>query len=160
DAVASLAGAFSSLSDKLIDMASDQLINGLLGSFMGIFGGGSGLGSGAFGRGTYGGSGGFFPAFPGFANGTMSAPGGMAWVGERGPELVNLPRGSQVIPNHALRGGGKDRVLVELGPGLEGRILQKSGQQSVQLIQSTVPGMIDSQAPSAVKRSERNRVTS
>lgn len=37
---------------------------------------------------------------PGFANGTNFAPGGLAVVGERGPELVNLPRGSQVIPNH------------------------------------------------------------
>ncbi len=33
-----------------------------------------------------------------FASGTMSAPGGLAWVGERGPELVNLPRGAQVFP--------------------------------------------------------------
>ena len=33
-----------------------------------------------------------------FAVGTRSAPGGMALVGERGPEMVNLPRGSQVIP--------------------------------------------------------------
>ena len=31
-----------------------------------------------------------------FANGTDFAPGGMALVGERGPELVYLPRGSQV----------------------------------------------------------------
>lgn len=38
-----------------------------------------------------------------FAEGTDSAPGGMAWVGEKGPEIVNLPRGAQVIPNHALR---------------------------------------------------------
>lgn len=35
---------------------------------------------------------------PGFASGTNSAPGGVALVGERGPELVNLPKGSQVIP--------------------------------------------------------------
>lgn len=35
-----------------------------------------------------------------FADGTDSAPGGLAMVGERGRELVNLPRGSQVIPNH------------------------------------------------------------
>lgn len=34
-----------------------------------------------------------------FANGTSSAPGGLAVVGERGRELVNLPRGSQVVPN-------------------------------------------------------------
>lgn len=39
---------------------------------------------------------------PGFAEGTNSAPGGLALVGERGPELVNLPRGSQVIPNNQL----------------------------------------------------------
>jgi len=32
-----------------------------------------------------------------FAKGTSSAPGGMALVGEQGPELVNLPRGSQVF---------------------------------------------------------------
>ena len=31
--------------------------------------------------------------------GTLSAPGGWAMVGERGPELVNLPRGSQVFPH-------------------------------------------------------------
>lgn len=34
-----------------------------------------------------------------FAEGTSYAPGGLALVGERGPEIVNLPRGSQVFPN-------------------------------------------------------------
>jgi hypothetical protein len=33
-----------------------------------------------------------------FAVGTRNAPGGVALVGERGPELINLPRGSQVVP--------------------------------------------------------------
>ena len=33
-----------------------------------------------------------------FAVGTNYAPGGLSLVGERGPELINLPRGSQVIP--------------------------------------------------------------
>lgn len=42
------------------------------------------------------------PGIPGFAGGTNFAPGGLALVGERGPELVNLPRGSQVIPNNKL----------------------------------------------------------
>lgn len=40
---------------------------------------------------------------PGFASGTNSAPGGAAWVGEKGPELVNLPRGAQVLPNNLLQ---------------------------------------------------------
>jgi len=34
---------------------------------------------------------------PAFASGTGFAPGGMSLVGELGPELVNLPRGSQVF---------------------------------------------------------------
>ncbi len=34
-----------------------------------------------------------------FARGTGFAPGGMALVGEQGPELINLPRGSQVYSN-------------------------------------------------------------
>ncbi|PKB19660.1 hypothetical protein B0I00_1900 [Novosphingobium kunmingense] len=33
---------------------------------------------------------------PGFATGTQFAPGGLALVGERGPEFVNLPRGARV----------------------------------------------------------------
>lgn len=50
---------------------------------------------------------------PGFASGTNFAPGGWSWVGERGPELVNLPRGSQVIPNDvAMRGGGGLNVQI------------------------------------------------
>ena len=40
---------------------------------------------------------------PGFAGGTNFAPGGPALVGENGPELVNLPRGAQVVPNDILR---------------------------------------------------------
>jgi hypothetical protein len=51
---------------------------------------------------------------PFFANGTTYAPGGMAVVGERGPELVNLPRGSQVIPNHKMGGmGGSFNITVD-----------------------------------------------
>lgn len=39
---------------------------------------------------------------PKYARGTRFHPGGMALVGERGPELVNMPRGASVIPNSAL----------------------------------------------------------
>lgn len=36
---------------------------------------------------------------PGFANGVQNFAGGLAIVGERGPELVNLPKGSDVFSN-------------------------------------------------------------
>jgi len=45
----------------------------------------------------------------GFAEGTDNAPGGLAMVGEKGPELVYLPKGAQVTPNNRLNsiaGGG------------------------------------------------------
>ncbi|MGO8093227.1 phage tail length tape measure family protein [Rhizobium leguminosarum] len=40
----------------------------------------------------------------GYAGGTDSAPGGVAMVGENGRELVNLPRGAQVVPNKVTEG--------------------------------------------------------
>ena len=55
---------------------------------------------------------------PGFANGTSFAPGGMALVGERGPELVNLPRGSKVFPNGTGPGGGRQVVEIVDTTGL------------------------------------------
>ena len=50
---------------------------------------------------------------PGFAKGTNFAPGGLAIVGERGPELVNLPRGSGVMSNKDLSelGGASVHVI-------------------------------------------------
>lgn len=44
-------------------------------------------------------------SYVGYAAGTDFAPGGMAMVGERGPEAVYLPRGASVIPNNRLGGG-------------------------------------------------------
>lgn len=35
----------------------------------------------------------------GFARGTQFAPGGLALVGEQGPELMNIPRGAQISSN-------------------------------------------------------------
>src|SRR6185312_14867889 len=39
-----------------------------------------------------------YPAIPAYADGTDNHPGGPALVGERGPEIVHLPRGSKVSP--------------------------------------------------------------
>ncbi|OSI50589.1 hypothetical protein BSZ18_08775 [Bradyrhizobium canariense] len=49
-------------------------------------------------------------SIPMFASGTSSAPGVLAMVGEKGPELVNLPRGAQVFkPSSAENAGGSER---------------------------------------------------
>lgn len=55
-------------------------------------------------------------AIPKFAGGVQNFSGGLALVGERGPELVNLPRGSDVIPNHMI---GGSQVNVTLLPSLK-----------------------------------------
>lgn len=104
--------ALGKLSDKLMSMAADSLFaaafggkggaGGLLGGLGSLFGlGGSGS-TAVMSSGLGAGTGGL--SFPMFASGTSSAPGGMALVGEKGPELVRLPRGAQVYNNGQTRG--------------------------------------------------------
>lgn len=73
------------LSAAIAAKAADMLSGGILSASMAMMNPGAG--------------GGGVQSLFGFANGTNDAPGGMALVGERGPEIVNLPKGSQVIPN-------------------------------------------------------------
>jgi len=51
---------------------------------------------------------------PGFANGVRNFGGGMAIVGERGPELVNLPKGADVFSNEeSKRMAGGQGITIE-----------------------------------------------
>ena len=101
DAMDILRNSVSRLAQMLIEMGTNSAINGFFANF------GGGLFGGGFTPNTTLGN--FLKGIPGFATGTNFAPGGLALVGERGPELVNLPRGSQVVPNDILgsiaRGG-------------------------------------------------------
>ncbi len=101
DAVDILRNSVSRLAQMLVEMGTNSVINGLFANF------GGGLFGGGFKANTTLGN--FLKGIPGFATGTNSAPGGLALVGERGPELLNIPRGAQVIPNDILgsiaRGG-------------------------------------------------------
>jgi len=55
------------------------------------------------------------PRVPGFASGVKNFGGGLAVVGERGPELVRLPAGSDVLP---MTGAGAAKgVVVNIQPG-------------------------------------------
>lgn len=70
---------------------------------------------------------------PGFANGTTSAPGGLTWVGERGPELVNLPRGAGVIPAHraSQMGGGGINITVDARGSADPAAVRAQVQQGI-----------------------------
>lgn len=77
----------------------------------------------------------------GFANGTLSAPGGLALVGERGPELVNLPRGAQVNTAQATKsmlGAAQNALHVSVGVDDSGYLVpliqQVSGNVSAQQV--------------------------
>ena len=113
-----IADNFAQMSQRVVSSLQGLSNSIRSGDFLGILGGVLNtvvqLGSiGAFGKG-FAGRVNSAPAIPAFANGTNFAPGGMALVGERGPELVNLPRGSQVIPNHKM--GGTTHVTVGVDP--------------------------------------------
>lgn len=107
-----------------------NLINGVLGSKLQVakvqF---NGLGAGKKdkqGRSLY---------VPGQATGGETTRAGLSWVGERGPELLNLPTGAQVIPLSKIGNGGGGgatyNISVNAGMGADGAAL---GEQIVTAI--------------------------
>ena len=73
-----------------------------------------------------------------YASGTRYAPGGMALVGEMGPELVNLPRGSQVIPDPQLGSAVTVNVNVEGSVVAERDLAQRIRQELIRTSRRTV----------------------
>lgn len=55
------------------------------------------------------------------ALGTDNWRGGLSWVGERGPELVNLPMGAQVIPNNKIGSMGGGGMRFSYAPSIDAR---------------------------------------
>lgn len=102
---------------KLVTQPLSNMISSFIGGFFpgGTGGPLAGLSGGGMGA-------------PGFASGTNYAPGGWAWVGEHGRELVNLPRGSQVIPNHEARRMGSPQIVIGPINVLPGATKQSAAQ--------------------------------
>ena len=73
-------------------------------------------------------------ALRGYARGTNYSMGGISLVGERGPELLNLRPGSQVIPNNKI-GSTLERINTNRTAGT-----QASQQASTQTIILKVDG--------------------
>lgn len=95
---------------------------------------------------------------PGFANGTNSAPGGLAMVGERGPEMVNLPKGSSVTPSgsvrSALRGGtgGVSTIRIVASSEFDAMVESTSANVSAQIVRAASPAIINQ----AVAQGQKN----
>jgi phage-related protein len=74
--------------------------------------------------------GGVIHKIPGFASGVDNFQGGLAIVGEQGPELVSLPHGSSVTNSRdslaALAGGGGGEQTIHLVVNLDGRVIAES----------------------------------
>lgn len=86
--------ALSIISD-LVKIAVQKNITQPLAGLLGLGGGGGGGGGDLYGLDG--------AIFGGSAIGTDFSPGGPTIVGENGPELLNLPKGSQVVPNGLLK---------------------------------------------------------
>lgn len=131
--------AASGVLDKIIGKIEDQLVDALFSATT--------ASKGATGGGIFGSLFSGLGKLLGFANGTSSAPGGLAWVGERGPEIVNLPRGSQVIPAHRVsqvtNGGGTNvKVTVDWAQGSNGNIAPIVKSVSQQTVGEAAPKIV------------------
>lgn len=135
DIFANIAYAISNVWTGMINGIIDgintvlNLINGVLGSKLQVAKlGAASLGAGkkdAQGRSLY---------VPGQATGGETTRSGLSWVGERGPELLNLPTGAQVIPLSKIgssSGGSTYNISINAGMGADGAAL---GEQIVTAI--------------------------
>ena len=67
---------------------------------------------------------------PGFAGGVQNFRGGAAIVGERGPELVTLPRGASVTPN-GQAGGSTFNISVSANTRSDGRSIARDVRREI-----------------------------
>lgn len=125
-----IADSFAQMSQRVVSSLQGLTNSIRSGDFLGILGGVLDIitqlgGAGVFGKGLQSR---VNAPIPGYANGTKYARGGLAMVGERGPELVSLNRGSQVIPNRALGGGGIAQIVPSpyFDVVVDGRIIQSA----------------------------------
>lgn len=147
--------ALGAIADKLTKMAADNLWSSAFGgssggSILSLFGLGStpsinanGSISGAAGPTSVGGA----PLVGQYAGGTDNAPGGLSLVGEHGPELLNIPKGGQVIPNDVLKGGNGGTVMVSTGSPIT---IQGSADQATLVLMQQMLAKRDAELPARV----------
>lgn len=89
----------------VLDRIADKLLNDVLDAVFQVSGAGGGVGGGGLLGWLFGGGSKADPwaGLRGYATGTTSARPGVAWVGEKGPELVRFKGGEEVVPYHRLQ---------------------------------------------------------
>jgi tape measure domain-containing protein len=154
-----LVSSLKKIGDALINDVLDSLFKvnnagggggGFLSGLLGLFGGG---GSGFKANTTLGA---VLGAVPGFAKGTNFAPGGVAVVGEKGPELVNLPRGAQVIPKIPKAMGGAG-VTVSMPIQIDATGADSAGLARVERQIAQLKADLPAQVVASVKNAQKRR---
>jgi hypothetical protein len=158
--------ALGAIADKLTKMAADNLwssafggSSGAGGFFSSIFGTGTpsinanGSISGAAGPTSVGGA----PLVGQFAGGTDNAPGGLSLVGEHGPELLNIPKGGQVIPNDVLKGGNGGSVIAPMNFTINAPNADAAGLAKLQVQLDGLKAELPSRVVSAVTMAKKQR---
>ncbi|MCK1684241.1 hypothetical protein IVA87_33865 [Bradyrhizobium sp. 147] len=124
-------------------------LQGAFGGFDLFGGGGSGSAMGTIQVGSQ--------LFPQFAGGTDYAPGGPAIVGENGPEIVNLPRGAQVIPNDIARQMGGNGVSVPINITMDARGADNAAEARINRQLAELRAELPSIVVESVKRAQKGR---
>lgn len=101
----------------------------------------------------------------GYASGTSSARPGVAWVGEKGPELVRFKGGEEVVPNHRIQRpanqnagnpGGETTIHAPVKISIDARGADREGtariEQQIAKLRSELPGVVVDTVKNAQKR--------
>lgn len=127
-----------------------MIVQPLMRGINGLFGVG---GTGSF---ATDGIGGFGPTAPigTNASGTDFWRGGPTWVGEQGPEIVNLPRGARVTPNDVATAGGGVNVPVMISIDARGADNSVEARINTQIteLKASLPGVVVSSVKTAQKQ--------
>lgn len=152
-----LTGIIGNLISKLAEMAFQYAV--ILPLMRQVFGGQSGGGGGILGMlgGLFGGSpnpyggdailsSGIYGDIPQFAAGGSVRAGQRIIVGERGPELLDMPAAGRVVPNHALGPSGGESVvkfLVAPSPLFTPTMEKVAGRVSIEVVRAAAPAIVD-----------------
>lgn len=146
------ANALDSIAQRALDMAANGIFDLILGALGGAVSGGV---SGGWSIPTSYVSGGFFP---GLATGGDVLRGGWTMVGERGPELLNLPGGARVMnssDSRAMAAAGGGTVVQLIDQRSSGRVEQQrtKGLNGEEIVRAIVRDELPAAYGDAIRRS-------